>query len=133
VSLQNCIFYLVFTFIYGRKAYKNGVFLNKPTELNIAYDAAFDAGGGIDGITFITPIRELINRFPDPDTDDDFETAQYVADDQVHVEIHSIINEVFMFLQMARDQIIIVTITSSQYQLPIPGAMFLRKASTLPF
>lgn len=91
---------------YWIKAYKNDVFLNKPAELNIAYDAAFDAGGGIDGITFITPIRELINRFPDPgpDSEDDFETPPYVVGDEVHVEVHSITNEAFRFLQTARDQ-----------------------------
>jgi len=91
---------------YWIKAYKNGVFLSKPAELNIAYDAAFDAGGGIDGVTFITPIRELINRFPDPGPDsvDDFETPPYVVGDEVHVEVHSITNEAFRFLQTARDQ-----------------------------
>ncbi len=89
---------------YWIKAYKNGVFLNKPSELNIAYDAAFDAGGEIDGVTFITPIRELINRIPDPDTDDDFETPPYIVGDEVHVEIHAITTEAFRFLQTARDQ-----------------------------
>ncbi len=89
---------------YWIKAYKNGVFLNKPSELNIAYDAAFDAGGEIDGITFITPIRQLINRFPDPDTEDDFDVPPYDIGDEVHVEIHSITQEAFFFLQTARDQ-----------------------------
>lgn len=89
---------------YWIKAYKNGVFLNKPSEMNLAYDAAFDAGGEIDGITFITPIRELINRFPDPDTEDDFEIPPYAPGDVVHVEIHAITNEAFRFLQTARDQ-----------------------------
>lgn len=89
---------------YWIKAYKNGVFLNKPLEMNLAYDAAFDAGGEVDGITFITPIRELINRFPDPDTEDDFDVPPYAPGDEVQVEIHSITNEAFLFLQTARDQ-----------------------------
>ncbi|HLF64781.1 MAG TPA: DUF4249 domain-containing protein [Saprospiraceae bacterium] len=89
---------------YWIKAFKNGVFLNKPLEMNLAYDAAFDAGGEVDGVTFITPIRELINRFPDPDTEDDFETPPYKPGDEVHVEIHSITNAAFFFLQTARDQ-----------------------------
>jgi len=89
---------------YWIKAFKNGVFLNKPIELNLAYDAAFDAGGEVDGITFITPIRELINRFPDPDTEDDFDIPPYAIGDEVHVEIHSLTTEAFLFLQTARDQ-----------------------------
>lgn len=89
---------------YWIKAYKNGVFLNKPNELNIAFDAGFDGGGNVDGIVFITPIRELINRFPDPDTGDDFDTPPYAPGDEVRVEIHSISNEAFFFLETARDQ-----------------------------
>jgi hypothetical protein len=91
---------------YWIKAYKNGVFLNKPQELNIAYDASFDAGGGVDGIVFILPIRELINRFPDPDTGDDFDVPPYAPGDEVHVEIHSITTEAFLFLETARDQMV---------------------------
>ena len=89
---------------YWIKAYKNGEFLNKPNELNIAYDAGFDAGGEVDGVVFIPPIRDLINRFPDPDTGDDFETPPYKPGDDVHVEIHSITGEAFTFLKTARDQ-----------------------------
>ena len=89
---------------YWIKAYKNGQYLNKPQELNIAYDAAFDAGGEIDGIVFIPPIRELINRYPDPDTGDDFDVPPYAPGDTVHVEIHSITGDAFQFLQTARDQ-----------------------------
>ena len=37
---------------YWIKTYKNGSFLNKPQELNIAYDAAFDGGSASDGIVF---------------------------------------------------------------------------------
>ena len=89
---------------YWIKAYKNGVFLNKPQELNLAYDASFDSGGDVDGIIFIPPIRELINRFPDPDTPDDFDVPPYAPGDEVHVEIHSVTPEAFFFLETARDQ-----------------------------
>lgn len=89
---------------YWIKAYKNGVFLNKPQELNLAYDAAFDAGGEIDGIIFIPPIRELINRVPDPDSADDSDVPPYAPGDEVRVEIHSVTPDAFMFLQTARDQ-----------------------------
>jgi hypothetical protein len=91
---------------YWIKAYKNGAFLNKPQEINLAYDAAFDAGGDVDGIVFITPIRELINRFPDPDTEDDFDVPPYAEGDEVHVEIHSITEEGFFFMETARDQMV---------------------------
>jgi hypothetical protein len=91
---------------YWIKAYKNGVFLNKPQEINLAYDASFDAGGDIDGIVFISPIRELINRFPDPDTPDDFDVPPYQVGDEIHVEIHSITQEGFFFMETARDQMV---------------------------
>ncbi len=42
---------------YRIKTWKNGVLLNKPEELNLAYDAGFSAGGNFDGVAFITPIR----------------------------------------------------------------------------
>ena len=48
---------------YWIKAWKNGVYLNKASEINIAYDAGFSAGGNIDGQVFIQPIQELINPF----------------------------------------------------------------------
>lgn len=89
---------------YWIKAYKNGHFLNKPVELNIAYDAAFDAGSQVDGLVFITPIRELINRIPDPDGPDDFDVPPYAPGDSIRVEIHSITREAFEFLKIARDQ-----------------------------
>ncbi len=89
---------------YWIKAYRNGVFLNKPAEMNIAYDAAFDPGAEIDGIIFIRPIREFINRIPDPDVPGDSDTPPWLPGDTIRVEIHSITNEAFFFLQIARDQ-----------------------------
>jgi hypothetical protein len=89
---------------YWIKSFKNGVFLNKPQELNIAYDAGFDAGSATDGIIFITPIRELVNRIPDPDTEDNEDVAPWKPGDEVRVEIHSISLEAFTFLDIARDQ-----------------------------
>jgi len=46
---------------YWIKAYKNDKYLNKPNEINLAYDAGFSAGSNIDGITFIafTYLNEL--------------------------------------------------------------------------
>lgn len=85
---------------YWIKTFKNGEYLEKSQELNIAYDAGFDAGTGIDGLIFIPPIRELANAL-----NDDLLPVPYVAGDEIRVEIHSLSNEAFNFLEIARDQI----------------------------
>ena len=72
---------------YWIKAFKNGQFLNKPAELNIAFDAGFDGGADTDGRVFIPPIRELINRVPDEDNpDDDIDVPPYAEGDSIYVE-----------------------------------------------
>ena len=85
---------------YWIKTFHNGSFLNKSQELNIAYDAGFDAGSGIDGLIFIPPIRELTNRL-----DENLLPMPYEEGDTVLVELHSINNQAFNFLEIARDQI----------------------------
>ncbi len=85
---------------YWIKTFVNDTFLGLPQELNIAFDAGFDGGSGLDGIVFISPIRELINRL-----DEDNLQIPYEEGDRVLVEIHSISNEGFQFLETARDQI----------------------------
>ena len=89
---------------YWIKSFKNGTFLNKPVELNFAWDSAFSPGSETNGLTFITPIREAINRFPDPDTEDDINTPPWVPGDTVTVEIHSINPLAFEFWRIAREQ-----------------------------
>ncbi len=91
---------------YWIKTFKNGAFLNKPDEINIAYDAAFDAGAQIDGLIFIPPIREFINPIPDPDDDADLDPAPWSPGDNIRVEIHSLNKEVFFFMETLRDQIL---------------------------
>lgn len=81
---------------YWIKAWKNGTLLNKPSEINLAYDAGFSAGGNFDGVTFITPIRQGINPF-DQDENDEF-LSPYLPGDSVYVEIHSITLEAFNFM-----------------------------------
>lgn len=81
---------------YRIKAWKNGVLLNKPNELNLAYDAGFSAGGNFDGGTFITPIRQAINPFEEGDKNEIL--SPYVPGDSIYVEIHSISLEAFNFL-----------------------------------
>lgn len=85
---------------YWIKTYKNGKYLDKSQELNIAYDAGFDAGTGIDGIIFIPPIREFINEL-----DEDLLSIPYEAGDSIRVEIHALTIEAFNFMEIARDQI----------------------------
>ena len=81
---------------YWIKSYKNGEFLNKPSEINIAFDAAFSAGGNFDGLAFILPIREGINPF---DEDEDGETlSPFEPGDELRVEIWSVTNDAFYFL-----------------------------------
>jgi len=88
---------------YWIKAYKNGIYLSKPDEINIAYDAAFSAGSEVDGITFLQPIRDGINPF-DQDENDDF-LSPYAPGDSVYVEIYSITNLAHTFLTQMQVQI----------------------------
>ena len=89
---------------YWIKTFKNGEFLNKPAEMNLSADGTFDLGSSTDGIVFIPPIREAINRIPDPDTEDDSEVPPYVEGDHIRVEIHSLTNNAFRFMQVAQEQ-----------------------------
>ena len=54
---------------YWIKAWKNGTYLGRPDEINIAYDAAFGADPDNDNLPFIQPIRDGIN--PSEEVDDD--------------------------------------------------------------
>lgn len=85
---------------YWIKAFKNDTFLNKASELNIAYDAGFDTGSRIDGIVFISPIREFVNELDDDDIDVPWQPGEVSK-----VEIHSLNQEAFNFLEITRDQI----------------------------
>ena len=87
---------------YWIKSYKNGVFLNQPNEINIAFDAGFSEGGNVDGLIFIPPVRDAINPFVE-DENDDF-MSPFEDGDSVYVEIYSITNETFDFLNEVRTQ-----------------------------
>ncbi|MDH5474935.1 MAG: DUF4249 domain-containing protein [Cyclobacteriaceae bacterium] len=82
--------------IYWIKTIKNGIPLNKPSEISLAYDAGFSEGGIVDGVTFIQPIRQSINPFEE-DKDGVFQSP-YLTGDTVYVEIHSISVAAFQFL-----------------------------------
>ena len=89
---------------YWIKAWKNGLYLNKASEINIAYDAGFSAGGNIDGQVFIQPIQELINPFDTDETGDGLIEPPYSIGDTIYVEIHSISESAFYFLNEVKIQ-----------------------------
>lgn len=93
---------------YWIKSFKNGEFLNKPQELNIAWDAAFTPGSGVDGVIFITPIRQFINRTADSDapdgSPDNSDVAPWLEGDSINVEIHSLNPDAFQFLEQSLTQ-----------------------------
>ena len=87
---------------YWIKSYKNEQHLEKPAEINIAYDAGFSKGGGLDNLIFIPPIRDAVNPF-DEDEADEF-ISPYADGDSLYVEIHSINEDAFNFLTNVRVQ-----------------------------
>ena len=78
----------------------NDTALNRIEELNLAFDAAFDGGTTTDGITFILPIRQSINKL-----NDDGQPVPLVSGDTMRVEIWSLSPVAFNFLQQASIQI----------------------------
>jgi hypothetical protein len=81
---------------YWIRAYKNGVYLNKPSEINVAFDAGFSEGSNVDGIVFVQPIRQGINPF---DTDENNRLIPpYLPGDSVGVSIYSISPEMYYYL-----------------------------------
>lgn len=70
---------------YWIKSYRNGVFFNKGSDINIAANAAY--GEGADGFPFITPIAESITPFGEV----------FQKFDVCRVEIHSINFETYNF------------------------------------
>lgn len=81
---------------YWIRTWKNGVLLNKPAELTVAFDAGFSEGGNLDGVTFITPVRRGMNPI-EQNEDDEFLPA-YAPGDSAYVEIRSVSKEAFNFL-----------------------------------
>ena len=81
---------------YWIRTFKNGLLLNKPSELNIAFDAGFSIGGQSDGVTFITPIRRRIN--PNEQDEDGVPLNPIENGDSLQVQIHSITPQAFTYL-----------------------------------
>jgi Domain of unknown function (DUF4249) len=81
---------------YWIRTYKNGVYLNKPSEINIAYDAGTTRDSGFDGVSFIPPIRLGIN--PNEVDENDDPLPPYELNDTIYIEIHSITEAAFNYL-----------------------------------
>ena len=81
---------------YWIRTYKNNELLNKPSEINIAYDAAFSSGGNFDGFVFINPIREGINPFDEDENEEIL--SPYAPGDSIRVEVWSVTEDAFYFL-----------------------------------
>lgn len=87
---------------YWIRAYKNGILLNKTSELDIAYDAAQSAGSEFDGVTFIAPIRTGMNA--NDEDEDDMPVSSIDPGDSIYVEIHSVTLASFNYLNEVIDQ-----------------------------
>jgi hypothetical protein len=87
---------------YWIRAIKNDTLLNKPSELNVAFDAGFSNGGNFDGIVFIPPIRSSINPY-DQDENKNF-LSPYDIGDSLYVELYSISLSAFNYLNEVRTQ-----------------------------
>ncbi len=81
---------------YWIRTTKNGVLLNKPGEINLAYDAGFSKAANFDGLQFFPPIRYAINPFEQDD--DDQALSPYDPGDSIYVEINSITESSFNYL-----------------------------------
>lgn len=87
---------------YWVRGYKNGVLLNDPDEISVAYDAGFSRGGSFNGTVFAQPIRTSINPI---DEDEDGETLPaYDLGDSVYVQLYSISDAAFDFLNQVAIQ-----------------------------
>lgn len=86
---------------YWIKTFKDGRLLNQPAELNIAYDSSFSSGSEVDNLVFIQPIQELNNE-----VDENFAPIPWLPGEEIRVEIHSISNAAYFYLEVLRDQLL---------------------------
>ncbi len=81
---------------YWIRTYKNGQFLNKASEINIAYDAAFTQGSASDGIYLIRPIREAVNPR---------DTTTYAVGDEIDIEVWSITEIGYLYMRFLQQEL----------------------------
>jgi len=89
---------------YWIRTYKNGVLLDKPSELNIAYDAGGSQGADADGVVFIFPIRRGINADDKDPNDDTKRLSPVEPGDSLNVQINSISLAAFNYLNEVGEQ-----------------------------
>jgi hypothetical protein len=87
---------------YWIKTFKNSEQLLKPSEIVTAYDAGFSKGSNFNGVAFIVPIRRAINPF-DENEDGTFKSP-YVVGDSIYVQIQSVTEAGFNYLNEVRIQ-----------------------------
>ncbi len=87
---------------YWIKTFKNGKQLLKPSEILTAYDAGFSKGSNFNGVPFIAPIRRAINPFDE--AEDGTIKSPYVPGDSVYVELQSVTEAAFNFLNQVSIQ-----------------------------
>ncbi|GAB2989860.1 hypothetical protein GCM10027284_03000 [Cyclobacterium sediminis] len=84
---------------YWIKAWKNGVYLSKPSEINIAFDAGFSSTQTMDGVLFNQIIRkDFVNPWDENPEKENSLLPPYVVGDSLYLEIHSIDPMAFEFL-----------------------------------
>lgn len=77
---------------YMIRSTKNDTLRFKPSEIALAYDAGFSPGSKSDGLLFILPIRQSINQ------------GLFRDKDKVKVELFSLPQEAFYFLQQLKQE-----------------------------
>ncbi|VXD18639.1 DUF4249 family protein [Marinoscillum sp. 108] len=85
---------------YWVKSFVNDTYLGKPEQINIAYDAGFSAGGEVDSLIFIQPIRTAITPFPTETP----AVSPFKRGDKLRVELHAIPIDAWFFLYRVQDE-----------------------------
>jgi hypothetical protein len=75
---------------------KNSKEWNRASDLEMAYDAAFSPGAPTDGFMFILPLRQSITA--------NNRTELYAEKDTIKVQLYSITEEAFFFLNQIRNE-----------------------------
>lgn len=84
---------------YWIKAWKNGVYLGKPSEINIAFDAGLSPGQPVDGKMFHQVIRrDFVNPLEERSDKANYYHPPYRVEDSLYVEIHAISPAAFDYL-----------------------------------
>jgi hypothetical protein len=77
---------------YWIRSAKNGKYFNDASAITVAYDAAMNPGGNIDGLIFIQPIRRSIAK------------ELFLDKDTLSVDLYSITPETFYFFKIVQQQ-----------------------------